>query len=354
MQQSLRNYKRIVVKVGSSLFYSGKNTLDLGLFEQIARQLTQLLKEGKEVVLVSSGAITLGISVLGLKEKPRDLATLQAVAAIGQNALMDGYNLAFSKHKINCAQILLTWEDFSNRKRYLNAKNTLLKLFLLGSVSVINENDTVSTEEIKFGDNDLLSALVSSLINADLLVILSDVDGLLDQHKKVIPLVEEITPQVKLLACPSQKKTCVGGMITKLEAAKIAVDSGIPCVITNGHVRDSILSAVHNPGACGTIFTSKKSLAAKKRWLAFGSRPQGKVMVDEGAKKALLNRKSLLAVGVVGCSGDFAAQDIITLVDKQGNEFARGKISLSARMLERIKGTRQDKEIIHCDNIVIL
>lgn len=256
--------------------------------------------------------------------------------------------------KVRTAQVLLTWDDFADRKRYLSAKQTVEALLRYGSVPIVNENDTVSTEEIKFGDNDRLSALVAKLISADILIILSDIDGLLDKNKKVICVVEEITPQIKALACPTNKKACVGGMVTKIEAAKIAVDSGIPCVIANGRKKDIILSVLKEPQTNGTLFIPKKGLKAREHWIAFGTKPKGNIIVDDGAKQALLNKKSLLSVGIVGCEGNFETGDIVSLRDKLNCEFARGKITLGSKELDKVKGKRFDKEIIHRDNIVIL
>jgi glutamate 5-kinase len=345
-----------VVKVGSSLFCLREQVLDYGFINNIASQISGLLKDKKEVVLVSSGAIALGMSVLRITSRPKELSYLQAAAAIGQNELMNVYRRAFKEKELNCAQILLTWEDFSDRKRYLNAKNTLLTLLKLDTIPIINENDSVSTAEIKFGDNDRLSALVSSLIGADLLVILSDVDGLLEKDKKsVVKVVTEINSQIKNLACPTDKKTCVGGMITKIEAAKIAVDSGIPCVIANGRKKDIILSVISDTQESGTLFVPNKGfITAKKRWIAFGTKTKGSIMVDDGAKCALLNKKSLLSVGVVALCGNFESGDVVSVVDKQSNEFARGKTAVSSKQLDKIKGERFDKEIIHRDNIAIL
>ena len=357
MKRLEKDYKRIVVKIGASLFYAERD-LDLLRFFEKMSQIGELIKaEGKELVIVSSGAIALGINLMKLGGRPKQLPLLQAAAAIGQNALMDNYSKHFKDHGITCAQILLTWDDFDNRSRYLNAKNTLLTLLKLGVVPIINENDTISTEEIKFGDNDRLSVLVATLINADLLIILSDVDGLLDKEGKVIPVVEEITAQIKALASPTDKKACVGGMISKIEAAKIAVDSGIPCVIANGRSKNIVANVVRNPllGGLWTVFLPKKGyLGARERWIAFGTKPKGKIIVDEGAKKALANRKSLLSVGVVATEGIFEAGDIVSLQDLGGNEFARGKVRLSSKQLNKVKGRRFDKEVIHCDNIVIL
>lgn len=355
MKQSAKDYNRIVIKVGASLLYSENSNLDCGLVNEITGQISDLVNQGKDVVVVSSGAIAMGMSILKLGSRPKELSYLQAIAAIGQHELMDIYRRFFKEKSLSCAQLLLTWEDFDDRKRYLNAKNTLLTLLKLKSVPIINENDTVSTAEIKFGDNDRLSALVASLIGADILIILSDVDGLLDKDKKtVIRLVDEITPQVRAIACPSSNKACVGGMITKLEAAKIAIDSGIPCVITNGRKKDIILSVLKEPEKFGTLFLSKKRLAARKRWIAFSAKPKGKVLVDDGAKQALLNKKSLLSVGITASEGDFRAGDIVSLRDKFNCEFARGKITLGSKELDKVRGERFDKEIIHRDNIVIL
>lgn len=354
MKQSAQDYKRIVIKIGSSLFCSAEKGLDGGLLKGIVKQVNALLGAGKEVLIVSSGAIALGMNILKLKSRPKELAYLQAAAALGQNALMDNYSKAVGGLKINFAQVLLTWEDFTGRTRYLNAKNTLLALLKLGAVPVINENDTVSTEEIKFGDNDRLSALVAALVNADLLIILSDVDGLLDREKKVIRVIDEITSQIKSLACTTEKETCVGGMATKLEAAKISADSGIPCIIVNGRRRESILSALKAPAQAGTLFVPKKGLAARERWIAFGTKPKGRIIIDEGAKNALLNRKSLLSVGVVAVEGVFERGDIVGIRDKGGCEFARGKAGVSSKQLDEVKGKRFEREIIHRDDIVVL
>jgi glutamate 5-kinase len=227
--------------------------LDTGLVNKIAQQISELIKQGKEVVVVSSGAIALGMSILKLASRPKQLQKLQAAAAIGQHELMHVYKLALNKYRLNCAQLLLTWDDFLG-VRYENAKQTLNTLLKLKTVPIINENDTVATEEIKFGDNDRLSALVSILIGADLLIILSDVEGLLDKNKKIIRQVDKITGEIKSLACPTNKKICVGGMVTKIEAARIAVEAGVACVIANGRKNRIISQLSANPFSQGTIF----------------------------------------------------------------------------------------------------
>lgn len=352
---SQKKYKRVVVKIGSSLFCSGSSRLDTGLLNNIALEISALIKSDVEVVVVSSGAIALGMSLLKFAQRPSELSLLQAAAAVGQNELMDVYRRHFKKLSLNCAQLLLTWDDFSNRKRYINAKNTLNTLLKLKSVPIINENDTVSTDEIKFGDNDQLSALVSVLVGADLLIILSDVEGLLDRDKKLIRVVDKVTSQIKALASPTDKATSVGGMITKIEAARIAVGSGIPCVIACGRKKDIIKLVVNDSASNGTIFIPEGDLLdEKKRWMAFGTKSAGRIIVDEGAKKALFNNKSLLAVGVLGCDGVFVCGDIVSLYDSKGAEFGRGKTGVASKDVEKVKGSRFSKEIIHRDNIVIL
>lgn len=355
MKQSQKEYKRIVVKIGSSLFFPKWGEVDMRLLNSIVSQVAQLCAAGKEVAIVASGAIALGMHELNYRERPKKLEILQSLSAIGQTKLMDTYRSCFSNKGLHCAQILLTREDFDERQRYLNAKNTLLALLSMrGVVPIINENDTISTDEIKFGDNDSLSALVATLISADLLIMLSDVDGLLDKDKNVVRIVDEITPQIKELAAPSEKKTSVGGMITKIQAARIAMDAGIPSVIANGHREDIILSIAGEQQRIGTLFIPEKCLDAKECWLAFSAKPKGKIIVDDGAKQALVNKKSLLSVGVVSLEGVFNAGDIVSLKNKEGVEFARGKARISGKELEKVKGRRSEKEVIHRDDIVIL
>ncbi len=350
-----KKIKRVVIKIGSSLFYSGKNKLNLKLFDQLVTQLVTLKKEGKEVVVVSSGSIALGLFALKLEDRPKELAYLQAAAAIGQNELMHLYDKSFKKKKIICAQVLLTWEDFSDRKRYLNAKNTLSTLLKLGVIPIINENDTISTDEIKFGDNDQLSSLVASLTSADLLIILSDVDGLLDKDMKtVIRLIDNINGEISSKANSTDKSTSVGGMITKIKAARVCTESGIACVIANGRKKDILISLANDPTSVGSLFVPKDAtLSERQRWMAFSTKPKGKIIVDDGAKKALNSKKSLLAVGVCSIDGSFKNGDIVSVIDKDGCEFGRGKIDFSADELCKVKGEHCDKEVIHCDNIAI-
>jgi glutamate 5-kinase len=251
--QSRRNYKRIVIKVSSgSLFWN--NDVDPCVLESLVKQIASLTDKGHEVIIVSSGAIALGMDILKIKNRPKELSRLQAVAAIGQHRLMGRYQSHFHKKNINCAQILLTYDDFTNRKRYLNAKNTILTLWKLKSIPVVNENDTISVDEIKIGDNDKLSSLVATMVEADLLIMLSDVDGLLDKQGKVVREVKKINHKIRSLVYSTKKQTSVGGMITKLEAAKIAMAAGIPCVIANACKSNIILSVVKDPENNGTLF----------------------------------------------------------------------------------------------------
>jgi glutamate 5-kinase len=246
-----------VIKVSSgSLFW--KNDIDEDVLGDLVKQVVSLSEKGHEVIIVSSGAIALGMHILKMKNRPRELSRLQAVAAIGQHHLMGQYQSHFKKKDKNCAQILLTYDDFINRKRYLNAKNTILTLWQLKSIPVVNENDTISADEIKIGDNDKLSSLVATMVEADLLIMLSDVDGLLDGEGKVVRIVNEIDHRIKALVYPAKKQTSVGGMSTKLEAAKIAIAAGIPCVIANGCRNNIISSVVEDPENNGTLFAPKK------------------------------------------------------------------------------------------------
>jgi len=356
LEQLRKNYKRIVIKIGSSVLCADGVNWDKDLLNNITDQISRLIKDKFEVVIVSSGAIASGMHVLGLKSRPKELPQLQAAAALGQNVLMDAYDASFRKNKIHPAQILLTWEDFDDRKRCLNAKNTLLTLLKMGNtVPIINENDTISTEEIKFGDNDRLSAMVASLISADILIILSDVAGLLDEKGEVVPIVSKINSEIKTLACPTSKKACVGGMITKIEAAEIAVNSGLPCIITNGRKRDIILSVIKNPEAHGTLFLSTKGLTERKRRLAYLAKPKGKIYIDDGAKYAITkNNASLLSPGIIDVKGDFRAGDVVEILSKGGLHCASGKSSVDSDKITQVMGKKYPKEIIHRNDMVII
>lgn len=355
--QSKKSFSRIVVKAGSSLISPRGSLIDLKYIGSIIEQLDGLINKGIEVALVSSGAIACGMSVLKLKKRPQDIAGLQAAASIGQSELMGIYRRLLKKHNRLCAQLLLTWEDFEDRKRYLNVRHTLANLLKNKVLPVINENDTVATDEIRFGDNDKLSALVAALLGADLLVILSDVEGLYRlPQMQVIPVVEKITPEINRLCCNSlDKQGCVGGMSSKLEAIKIAAGSGISSIIASGKSPDSLLKAARGEPA-GTFFPAQgASLKARERWIAYGARARGTIIVDQGAKNALIkNGKSLLSVGIISVRGNFKQNETVSIADPAGSEFARGKANFSAWELQSHIGMRREQEVIHRDNLVIL
>ena len=351
MERSLKDYRRIVIKIGASLLTS-KEGLDCAI-----SQIAGFIREKRQVILVSSGAIACGMSILGLKSRPTKLEYLQAAASLGQSELMQFYRKTFSAYNINCAQILLTWEDFDDRKRYLNAKNTIQVLLNWGSLPIINENDTVSVDEIKFGDNDHLSAMVANLVDADILIIFSDVEGLLKPDTlEVIRVVDKITSRIERFASSSDKAVSVGGMKTKLSAARIAMESQIPCLIVDGKKNNALQLALSEPFNAGTLFLPSRDarLPARKKWFIFCARPKGRISVDEGAKNALLSGKSLLAIGVVGLEGNFTNGDIVEITDSRNFCFARGKVNFSAQDLEKIKGKQKVKEVIHRDNLVLI
>ncbi|MEW5758376.1 MAG: glutamate 5-kinase [Candidatus Omnitrophota bacterium] len=257
MKQLKRKYSRIVVKLGSSIFSLSSGKINYSYLSAILDDILDLISQGKEIVIVSSGAIAFGMNVLKLKTRPKKLSVLQTAASIGQVHLMDAFNKFLKPRGIACSQILLTWDDFSQKKRFINARNTLLDSLRLKVIPVVNENDAVSVEEIKFGDNDKLSSLVSGLVDADLLIILSDVDGLY-KGKKCLRIVKKITPDIERFACGTDKEHCVGGMSSKITAAKIAGASGIPLVIANGKTKN-VLSKIINHYAVGTIFIPKNT-----------------------------------------------------------------------------------------------
>ena len=377
--------KTIVIKIGTKVIASSGKTLDPSAKAQgqsrankvrrgidkdrlkaIVGQVADLLDRGLSVIIVTSGAIGAGMGLLGLKKRPVKLQELQTTASIGQSSLMQQYSHYFKERGYLVGQILLTQEDFNDRVRYLNIKYTLQTLLSHKAVPVINENDTVSTEEIKCGDNDRLSNLVSDLCHADILILLSDVDGLLDEKGNVIDFVDDIDSKVLKLAKSSECELGTGGMCSKLEAIRAATASGIECVLANGKAKNVIMDIVDGK-KIGTRFgSSGAKLIARKRWIAFSSKPKGAIIVDSGAKTALLDKnKSLLASGIVEIDGNFVSGDVIKVVDKNFVEFARGLTNYSSSELLKIKGLktsqikdalgeRREDEVIHKDNLVIL
>jgi glutamate 5-kinase len=369
-RRQLGRVRRLVVKVGTSLVTEPGTGPDPDRIAALAGELAAA-RDGREAVLVTSGAIATGMARLALPTRPRSIPEKQAAAAVGQSALMWHYEAAFKRHGIAVGQVLLTAQDIADRARYLNARNTLLALLRFGVLPIVNENDTVAVEEIKVGDNDNLSALVASLIDADLLVLLTDVEGLYtgdparDRTARVIETVEAVTDDVTRLVWNGTGAGAVGGMATKLQAAQKAAAAGVPMVIASGR-KQGMLARVLKGEPVGTYFAPKADrLAARKRWIAFAVTPQGRLVVDAGAHQALTQRgKSLLPSGVLDVEGDFAAGEVVALVG-EGREFARGLVNFDAGELRRIRGAKTRDiaarlgyksfdEVIHRDNLVIL
>lgn len=372
LEAILRDEARIVVKIGTNLLTDKLTGLNLGRINSIAGGVSHVQSLGYRVAVVSSGAIGAGVSARRLTERPRTMREKQATAAIGQPILMEAYEAAFRVHSRLVGQILLTKDDFVNRRRYLNARNTLSVLLEDNVVPIINENDTVAVEEIKLGDNDNLSAMVANLIEADLLIILSDIDGFYsddpshNRRAELIHVVETITPQIERLAKKSGGELGTGGMVTKIQAAKRCTSAGIAMIIANGG-NPRALQEIVSGDFRGTLFLpAAHRLNVRKKWIGFVSHPRGSVRIDDGAKAALTDqRKSLLPSGVLDVTGVFNAKDTISVLDVMGNEIARGVSGYSSEELariggrktgdvEKILGRRAHGEVIHKDNLVLL
>jgi glutamate 5-kinase len=368
----LSKVRRVVVKIGSNVLASSEITLDDSVVNRISADLSKVMDQGYKVVVVSSGAILAGRSKLGLKERPRLVRQKQAVAAVGQSTLMRTYEKHMERFGKRVAQILLTDGDMTHRQRYINARNTIETLFSYGVLPIVNENDTVAVEEIKFGDNDTLSSVVSQLVEADLLIILSDVDGLYtaDPNKnpdaRLIPLVEAIDQEIYSIAKETPSIIGIGGMTTKIRAAQTAAKSGTTSIIVNGRIPD-IVSRLLAGEELGTLFLPQEDkLNCRKCWIAFTLKPQGSLVVDEGAYKALKEKKkSLLPSGIKEVKGSFDAGDSVSIISAEGKEFARGLVNYSSLEINRIKGVRSTfleqilgyctaEEVIHRDNLAIL
>ena len=371
-QELLGKIKRIVIKVGSQILTGSDQNLDRTFMEALALQIATARQKGLEILIVSSGAIAAGRGALGLTDRPKTIPEKQAAAAIGQTRLMRAYEDAFATHGINVAQLLLTRGDLADRTRHLNARATMETLLECGVVPVINENDTVAVEEIKFGDNDNLSALVTSLVDAGLLIILTDIDGLYDadprQHPqaRLIPLVKAVTKELELAAGGSGSTVGTGGMVTKLAAAKKAGKSGAATLIVNGRAPQIILRAIGGEETGTLVLASKESLTRRKHWIAFTLRPQGRITVDSGAARVLRqDGRSLLPSGVVAVEGEFERGACVRICEQGGAEFARGIVDYSgseaaklagcnSSHIEEILGYRYGDEIVHRDNLVLL
>lgn len=364
--------RRVVVKIGSSLVASRDSGLEVERIERVSDEVAGLKRDGREVVMVSSGAIVSGVRKLGLSHYPKDLPRKQAAAAVGQSRLMWAYEKAFGRLDQTVAQVLLTHQELADRKLFLNARHTLTALIALGVIPIVNENDTVAVDEIRFGDNDSLAGHVAHLVDADLLVILSDVDGLFTEDPRLnpaatlMPLVTEITPDIERRAGLSRSFEGTGGMATKVLAAKTAGQYGVPTLILNGQ-RPGLLAASLQGEDHGTLFVpSQRRLASRKHWIAFTLRSKGQLTLDDGAVQALTHRgKSLLPSGILAVAGAFEPGDPVTCTDRQGKEFAKGLANFSAETLQRIKGLKTSEvtkvigqqlyeEVIHRDNLVLL
>lgn len=356
-RDALQNLSRLVVKLGTGVLTDNRKHLDVAQLEQIVAQVAALRNAGKQVVVVTSGAVGAGMGALGFDSRPNELAEKQACAAVGQSRLMSTYEKLFAKHGLVVAQVLLTHDDLEHHERHLNARNTLVTLLAHGVVPIINENDAVSFTEIKVGDNDTLSALVASLLPADLLVILTTVDGMIENfgkpNAKTLSVIEKIDAGLEKLARGTTSETAIGGMATKIQAAKIAVRSGISLVIAPGRKPD-VLARVLAGEDIGTLFVAQIGrLRGRKRWIAFFHHPKGTLFVDDGAKLALREKgKSLLPPGVRRCDGEFAAGDVVRICDLDGTEFARGIARFSAAEVRDHKVPRA--ELVHRDDLVVL
>jgi glutamate 5-kinase len=362
--------KRVVIKAGSGML-SGDNGLNKRVINNLSNDICGLREKGIEVVLVSSGAIASGLKKLGLTERPKSISKKQAAAAIGQSSLMMAYEKAFSRYGKMVAQILITRDDFNNRLRYLNARNTIFTLLSWKITPIINENDTVAFDEIKFGDNDNLSAMVANMTESQLLVNLTDTDGLYDKDPRVntdarlVNIVEKINSDVIRYAGSDPGSLGTGGMASKIKAARKVTLRGIPAIIANGR-RSGVLAGIFNGEEIGTLFLpQEKALCGRKHWIAFSKAPKGRLIIDSGAVEALKkNGKSLLPSGIKGIIGNFVRGDSVILIDDNNREIAVGMANYSSdetkkimgqksSKIEAILGYKDDDEVIHRDNLAI-
>lgn len=369
IRKNFKKSRRVVVKVGTSTLTHSNGQLNLERMERLVRELADLHNRDVEVILVSSGAIGTGANRMGLKKIPKTLPEKQALAAIGQGRLLHMYEKFFAEYGKTVAQVLLTREDLDERIRYLNATNTLLAILNMQVIPIINENDTVIVEEIKIGDNDTLSTMVAGIVNADLLIILSDVDGLYDSDPRINKEarlqseVNEVTPEMESNAASRGTTFASGGMLTKLKSASICMAAGIPMVIANS-AEKNVIRRIFDGEELGTVFLPKEAkMHARKKWLAFGTVLHGELTVDAGAEQALVNRgKSLLASGVVKADGEFDRGTVVGVLTPDGKEIARGLVNYSAEEIRRIAGKKSSDiekilgskdydEVIHRDNL---
>ncbi len=364
-RQLVKTAKTIVVKIGTNVLTNNAGQLDGRLIRSLARQIARLRERGLRITVVSSGSIGAGMGVMGLERRPTALPLLQATASVGQPALMGLFEDGLRRHRLHAAQMLLTRSDFEDRVRYLNIRNTIAALHEMSAIPIINENDTVSVEEIRYGDNDIIAALTANLIRADLLVLLTVVDGLIGSDGKRIDAVERIDEEIASLATVTKSSLGSGGMASKLQAIRRVTEAGDYAVIANGRTR-AVLTRLLDGQKVGTLFmTAPSKMSARKRWIGWSVRPRGTIVVDDGAAAALRRGgKSLLAIGVTTVRGQFARGDVVRIRDGNGAEFARGLTNYDAAHLQQIKGLRSSQfeavlgektydEVIHRDNLVI-
>ncbi|MFC1883984.1 glutamate 5-kinase [Thermodesulfobacteriota bacterium] len=369
-QDIISRVKRVVVKVGSGVL-TGENGLNMSVIEHLTTDICDLKRKGIEVILVSSGSIASGLKKLGLKKRPSSISQQQALAAIGQSSLMKAYEEAFERHDNKAAQVLLTRDDLTHRRRYLNARNTIFTLLSWSIIPVINENDTVVVDEIKFGDNDNLSAMVTNLIEADLLLNLTNIDGLFDKDPRVqkdaklIRVVNKIDRRISKLASTIPGFLGTGGMASKIKAAQKVSLAGVPTIIGNG-LKPGILKKLFEGSEEGTLFMPKEvPLSCRKHWIAFTKSPKGEIIIDPGAEKAILNKgKSLLPAGIREVSGRFSMGDAVLLTNGAGEKLAVGMANYHSGDIKKIKGIKSseientlgfknDDDVIHRDNLIL-
>ncbi|MEY8562162.1 glutamate 5-kinase [Eggerthellaceae bacterium 3-80] len=376
MEHSVSQHSRkVVIKIGSSTLTTSESSIDYAYLEQLSKQVALVKQQGWQPVIVTSAAIACGLEALGIKKRPSDMPSLQAAASVGQSALQAAYARAFEPFGITTSTVLLTRRDTADRKAYLHAHDTLLRLLDLGVVPIVNENDTVSVEQIRFGDNDTLAALTACLIEADLMIILSDIDGLytdnpaINPNATLIEQVDKIGPEILSIAGGAGSTVGSGGMITKIKAARVLMAAGIPMVICHGRTPNNIVDICVGDSV-GTRFVAAQKpheITAKKLWLALGDAARGSLVVDDGAKEALVaHGKSLLCVGVKQVEGIFDAGDIVDIKDSTGHVFARGKITAQSDEVElacgydrealrsnRILSHLADRSLVHRDDLIV-
>ena len=371
-RNEIKNAVRVVVKIGTSTLTYNNGKLNLFRIEKLVRELADLANQGKEIILVTSGAVGAGLDRLGSTERPKTIPEKQAVAAIGQGILMHMYEKLFAEYGQIVAQVLLTRENSVKHKLYINSRNTLLTLLKMGVIPVINENDAIAIDELKIGDNDTLSATVATIVDADLLIILSDIEGVFtanpqnDPTAQLIEEITDITPEIEELAGGAGSKLGTGGMYTKIQAAKIAVNAGVTMVIASGAL-EGVVRNILCGEKIGTIFPAKEQhLQVRKSWLAFGAMIKGELIVDEGCEKALITEgSSLLSVGIVEVKGTFDQGNSVRILSKQGREIARGLANYNSEEIKKICGKNTNNiskilgsklydEVIHRDNMVIM